>query len=87
MYAIRSYYAYYLKHGDFENAKLYAEETITWYQRAGYQRGVARATMDLANIAQLEGDFDQAGILFTEALSHLLRITSYNVCYTKLLRT
>ena len=64
----------FLKQNDFASAKDFAEETITWFQRAGYKRGVVRTSMDIAEIARLEGNSAYATTLLTKALPQLVQI-------------
>jgi DNA-binding CsgD family transcriptional regulator len=58
---------------DYTRAKEYSEETIIWFKQAGYQRGVARTFIDLANVARKEGDSTHALTLLTQSLSQVMQ--------------
>ena len=50
---------------------MYAEETIALFARAGDQSAVARNKIDLAEIAIIEADFDQAAIILIQSLTQV----------------
>ena len=81
MYAIRSYYVIH----DFELALMghTSEEVDTEIDEGRF--GMAEETGRMLNDAIVRGHRDREGL--GEAVGHYIRITSYNVCYTKLLRS
>ena len=75
MYAIRSYYA---DQGDAE---------FCLFQHLNVIVAIAHSrTMDAAQSVDVGGFFSRMVIAFQHHDSDVNRITSYNVCYTKLLR-
>ena len=93
MYAIRSYYGYEVRQltsGDYDVTKFYGfdpKKKLFYYQAAKespMQREIYYVSLDGKKQGKLSAE---AGTNDAEFSSGFHRITSYNVCYTKLLRT
>ena len=72
-HTLQNYAFIFLNQGEYERAKNYTEETLIWFQRAEYQRGIVRTMMDLAKIAQISGDSEQAEASLIGSLSQLFQ--------------
>ena len=86
MYAIRSYYE---QKGDFEKAMQFYNQSLEIDKKTDNKNGVASSLNNIGNILQKQGNYKSAIDYYIKVLNirELTRITSYNVCYTKLLRS
>ena len=59
-----------LNHGKFEQAEVFARESVALAQDTNDQRGLSDAYATLGMIAQAKGDIEQATAAFTESVTH-----------------
>lgn len=83
-HTLQNFAPIFLREHDYASAKRYSEETIIWFERAGYKRGIARNMADLADIARQNGGRLGRRIGITDTIANAIGATGRQVIDSRL---